>query len=192
MTFLISNSFRFDLTWLKYRWHRCTCGLIALAILCNGHDVTWLGSVHDLTCLSTKSTHKAATKDTTRPTERLQSWLCFILRIILVWRLYQLTIYTHMESPTHKKLFIEKKVVNFTVIHSFSINISQGHSGNCLVLPKRGRNCYEIGQKVAETPGRGRAFFVLSLSCLPLLQGDNCWFASFSSIIKWLLDCLWV
>ena len=109
VTFLTSNSFRFDLTWLKYRWHRCTCGLIALAILCNGHDVTWLSCVHDLTCLSTKSTHRAATKDTTRPTERLQTWLCFVLRIILVWRLYQLTIYTHIEYPTNKKLFIEKK-----------------------------------------------------------------------------------
>ena len=141
-------SWRFWLvTHLGLTWLGCTCDLIDVAILCNGHDVTWLSCVHDLTCLSTKSTHKAATKDTTRLTRRLQSWLCFVLRIILVWRLYQLTIYTHIEYPTHKKWIHWKKKVNFTVIHSFSINISQGHSGNCLVLPKN----FVFYGKVAET-----------------------------------------
>ena len=69
-----------------------------------------------------------------------------------------------MESPTHKKLFIEKKVVNFTVIHSFSINISQGHSGNCLVLPKNfvfyGKEAETVMKLDKKWPkGRGRAFF---------------------------------
>ena len=134
-------------------------------LTCNGHDVTWLSSVHDLTCLSTKSTHKAATEDTTRPAERLKSWLCFVSRIILVWRLYQLTIYKHIEYTTHTKLFIGRSVmVNFTVIHSFSINIIQGHSGNCLVLPKNfvfyGKEAETVMRLDIKWPkGRGRAFF---------------------------------